>query len=403
MNERAKNGNLAAWLPRPQVFVLIASVLFVVACTAIFDKNHSYYNFPVRCLNDNLRTITPVGMLAIGVTVVIIGGGIDLSVASTAAFCATVSVSVMIALRPSEFGEEPLPQWVVATGCTAGILTGLMIGTMHAWMVTALKLPPFIATLGSLVGLRSFSRAMCMAVTGKFKGAASEEVQSIDAFFDYLSENVWVSLVVLIVMAMVVWFILAKTILGRHVYAMGGNEQASRLSGIRTDNVKWFMYCTSAFTAAVAGVFYVAKDHSLTTSSIAGGNELNAIAAAVVGGCSLQGGVGTIYGTLLGAALLQAIVDAVSRIVKTNSQIYEGLIVGVVVVLAVTLTQFRQASAGGRQLLAGGLGTCVIPILAISATTLVAMTGGKTIGILTGISVLTLLVVVKIVESQRST
>src|SRR5690349_21126598 len=149
---------------------------------------------------------------------------------------------------------------------------------------------------------------------------------------------------------------MARTVVGRHLHALGGNEQAARLSGIRTDGLKWLAYCISAVLSSIAGILYVADQAVAAPQTLGQGYELNAIAAAVVGGCSLQGGVGTIPGTVLGALFLRTVIDGVSRIIKTGANVYEGLIVGVVVVVAVALTQVRAAGRRGKRFFEGALG-----------------------------------------------
>lgn len=398
---RARRG----WLLRTHEWALIASILAVIAATAMADSNHAYLRKPQQCLKDNLRNLAPIGMLALGATVVIIAGGIDLSLGSTAAFCATICISLMIVLSPEgTFGVgKPLATWVVVVSCLGSMLAGLMVGTLHTWLIVALRLPPFIVTLGTLVGLRSFARAITSWVTRNYRGGGtgSEEIQFNEPFIEYLDSNVWISVTVLLVLALVIWVVLSSTVLGRHVYALGGNEQASILSGIRTNNVKWFAYAFSGLAASLAGVFYIAKQHSLSPTTMAGGHELNAIAAAVVGGCSLQGGVGTVIGTVLGAVFLQAVVDAVQRIVKTNSNMYEGMIVGIVVVLAVTVSQLDQIFRG-RRLFDGKLGLMAIPILSVVAGVLALVTAGERIGMIAGGVVLVLLTAVRVLESIRS-
>lgn len=398
---RARRG----WLLRTHEWALIASILAVIAATAMADSNHAYLRKPQQCLKDNLRNLAPIGMLALGATVVIIAGGIDLSLGSTAAFCATICISLMIVLSPEgTFGVgKPLATWVVVVSCLGSMLAGLMVGTLHTWLIVALRLPPFIVTLGTLVGLRSFARAITSWVTRNYRGGGtgSEEIQFNEPFIEYLDSNVWISVTVLLVLALVIWVVLSSTVLGRHVYALGGNEQASILSGIRTNNVKWFAYAFSGLAASLAGVFYIAKQHSLSPTTMAGGHELNAIAAAVVGGCSLQGGVGTVIGTVLGAVFLQAVVDAVQRIVKTNSNMYEGMIVGIVVVLAVTVSQLDQIFRG-RRLFDGKLGLMAIPILSVVAGVLALVTAGERIGMVAGGVVLVLLTAVRVLESIRS-
>jgi ribose/xylose/arabinose/galactoside ABC-type transport system permease subunit len=239
-------------------------------------------------------------------------------------------------------------------------------------------------------------------VNKTWRSSTSEEIPTLDPFFLDLSDRVYVSCAVLLILALILWFIMSRTVLGRHVYALGGNEQAAVLSGIRTENVKWFAYAFSAISASIAGIFYLSKGSSLAPTTMAAGHELNAIAAAVVGGASLQGGIGTVQGTLLGALFLQAVVDSVQRIIKTNSNTYEGLIVGIVVVLAVTVNQLRQIMISGRQLFAGALGIVSIPILSLVCGTLALMTFGTRPGALSGIIALIVLVAFKAFELARA-
>jgi ribose/xylose/arabinose/galactoside ABC-type transport system permease subunit len=228
----------------------------------------------------------------------------------------------------------------------ASLAVGFCVGSLHAWLVTTIRLPPFIATLATLVGLRSLARALCEAATSTLTPTKSALVNVSDPFFRTIRENVWIPVSVFAVLAVVTWVLLTRTVLGRHIHALGSNEQAARLAGIRTDRVKWFAYCFAAMTASLAGVFYVANESVAAPVNQGRGHELNAIAAAVVGGCSLSGGVGTVPGTILGTVFLRVVIDAVSKIIKTGADVYEGLIVGVVVVLAVALGQLGSRFAG---------------------------------------------------------
>jgi ABC-type branched-subunit amino acid transport system permease subunit len=193
---------------------------------------------------------------------------------------------------------------------------------------------------------------------------------------------------------------LSRTVLGRHLKALGGNEQAARLAGIHTENVKWFAYCFGAMTAALAGLFYIANESVAAPVNQGRGHELNAIAAAVVGGCSLSGGVGTVQGTVLGAFFLRVVIDAVSKIIKTGADVYEGLIVGVVVVLAVTFAQGVNGLRQDRRFLPGALGLCTIPVLALLAGSLASMTTGAASGLATGFTAFIALVALRIWESR---
>lgn len=367
-------------LLRANEWALLLSILIVIGGTAALDRSHSYANFPVRSLKDNGRRLAPLGILALGATVVIIAGGIDLSLGSMAALSGTICATLLMALGGDRFDtDEGVGALVWSVAIAASLCAGLMVGTLHTWMITALRLPPFIVTLGSLVGLRSLGRALCYFMTGRFKGSESEDLPFSDPFCDFLTDRVELSILLLAVLAGLTWVVLSRTVLGRHLYAMGGNEQAARLSGIRTENVKWFAYCFSAVCGSLAGIFFIAEAGAKPIS-LANGYELNAIAAAVVGGCSLQGGIGTIPGTILGAIFLRAVVDAVARIIKTSSDIYEGLIVGIVVVLAVTLSQLREFRQSGRELFPGVMGLIAIPCLALACGVISLIAVGTTAG-----------------------
>jgi ribose/xylose/arabinose/galactoside ABC-type transport system permease subunit len=300
----------------------------------------------------------------------------------------------------------------IAAGVGGALLSGLLVGTLHTWLITSIRLPPFVATLATLVGLRSFARAMCVFVTRERWGSESQQIQVNTPAFVWLKEhNVVISAVVFLALALLTWLILSRTVLGRHLYALGGNEQAARLSGIRTENVKWFAYCFGSLTAALAGIFLMA-DSSVAQPNAAGRNyELNAIAAAVVGGCSLQGGVGTVSGTVLGALFLRLVIDAVSKLIKASADIYEGMIVGIIVALAVTLTQFGQLVQAGGRLFPGLRGLAAIPTIAVFAG-LLSMMGsanvealrGRTVpfGSAVGLAVLLLLSAVRWLEGRRT-
>ena len=165
------------------------------------------------------------------------------------------------------------------------------------------------------------------------------------------------------------WLLMSKTVLGRHLYAMGGNEDAAKLSGIRTGRLKWIAYCIGAVTAAIAGILYSSEVGSSDPQTQGVGYELFAIAAAVVGGCSLQGGIGRVSGIVLGALFLRVVIDAIGKVMRSGSDDYQGLIVGLLVVLAVAFNQLSgQQSGWKKQFFPGALGWITIPILTALVT-----------------------------------
>ncbi len=355
---------------------LIAAILVVVVITAAVDSNHSYLNQPLTSFRDIARNVALLGIFSLGAAVVIIAGGIDLSAGSMIAFSGTVCASTMMLLAPDTMiNMKPVGPVVALSGVLAAVLSGFLIGTLHAWLITSIRLPPFVATLATLVGLRSFARALCGYITAKtLHGSGNTEINVYDPYFQFVRDHVWIYGLVFLALAAFTWLLLSRTVLGRHIYALGGNEQAARLSGIRTDSVKWFAYCFSAVTAAIAGVFYVADQSVASPVNQGVGYELNAIAAAVVGGCSLQGGVGTLPGIILGVVFLRVVIDSVAKLIKSGSDIYEGMIVGIVVVIAVTFSQLRQIRTSGRELFPGVLGALAIPTLAGLSGLITAMT-----------------------------
>lgn len=374
MSERSK---LLSRLPlRSNELALVVAILVVVLITAVVDSNHSYLTQPYTSFRDIARNVFLLGIFALGAAVVIIAGGIDLSAGAMIAFSGTICATTMMLLSPEKMMKmEPVGPVVAASGVVAAIGSGFLVGTLHSWLIAAVRLPPFVATLATLVGLRSFARALCGYVTAKtLGGSGNTEINVYDPYFQFVRSSVWIYGIVFIGLAAFTWVLLSRTVLGRHVYALGGNEQAARLSGIRTDSVKWFAYCFSAVTAAIAGVFYVADQGVASPVNQGVGYELNAIAAAVVGGCSLQGGVGTLPGIILGVVFLRVVIDSVAKLIKSGSDIYEGMIVGVVVVIAVTFSQLRQIRASGRELFPGWLGAVAIPTLAAMMGLITAMT-----------------------------
>lgn len=345
---------------------LLVAVVVVVLLTMWLDDKHAYFHKPWYNATEILRQTALLGILALGASVVIISGGIDLSAGSVIAFSGTICASFIFWLAPVDGRGTPLtenlPIWILLIAFVGTMASAFLIGSLHTWLITVIKLPPFVATLASLVGLRSLARVLMQDVTRAITtrpgmpGTPSTQIYIYDKTFGMLGKEWWIPLVIFVVLASVTWLLLSKTVTGRHLYAMGGNETAARLSGIRTERLKWLAYCYGAMTAAITGILYTSFVGVANPASIGIGYELNAIAASVVGGCSLQGGIGTIPGIALGALFLRVVIDSVAKTVKTQPDEFQGLIVGVLVVLAVTLNEFRSQRAGRRQFLPGGLG-----------------------------------------------
>jgi len=342
-------------------FKLILAWLAVVIATMVLDPGHTYWKNPRDSSELIIRQTVLLGFFALGSAVIIISGGIDLSSGSVIAMSATVFGSLLILLDPEGFNSGHLETWVVIVATIGTLLSGAMVGTLHAWLITCVGLPPFIATLATLVGLRSFSRGLTQAVNNN-----KSQIEFPDLVWrDHIKDVTSVS-IVFVALALAVWFLMSRTVIGRHLHAMGGNEQAAKLSGIPTDRLKWLAYVLGAVAASMVGIVYFADTGAAKPDIQARGYELNAIAAAVIGGCSLQGGVGTILGTVLGCLFLRTVIDAVNKIVGTGADVYEGMIVGIVVVMAVTFSQ-RGVSSRIRPFFGTTIGWAAIPVLSLLA------------------------------------
>jgi ribose/xylose/arabinose/galactoside ABC-type transport system permease subunit len=343
----------ALWSLQNELGLLAAWVVVVIATTLV-DSQHSYWSDPSGNLLDILRQMGMLGIFALGAAVVIVAGGIDLSSGSMIALAGTVFGAILIFLAPQEMAAfQPVGGWVLAAGVAGTLAVGFLVGSFHALLITRVRVPPFIATFGSLVGLRSAARVMVDRVTegGSQISIADDNFRAFTRWqlriplpFSGWSELVIpITAIVFLVLAVLTSVLMSRMVLGRHLYALGGNETAARLSGLRTGLLKWFVYCLSAMLCSVAAIFYIGEQGVAKPEVLARGYELNAIAAAVVGGCSLQGGKGTILGTVLGVLFLRTVLDAVAKVFHVGADLYEGMIVGVVVVLAVAVNLLRRS------------------------------------------------------------
>ncbi len=400
----------ARWNPlqRTEVGLLLAIVV-VVVLTGLLDPQHTYFTNPGLSTRDILRQTALLGIFSLGSAIVIIAGGIDLSSGSVIAFSGTTCATIMVLLAPEAMEHaRPLGAGVIVVAILGTLAVGVLIGSLHAWLITVVGLPPFVATLATLVGLRSLARAVTEFVTAQSFSthAVSSQIQIYDMQFRYLAVSVWIPVLTFIVLAVLCWVLMSRTVAGRHLHALGGNEQAARLSGIHTDRLKWLAYCLSAVLSSVAGIFYIGDQSVADPQTLGLGYELNAIAAAVVGGCSLAGGVGTMPGTVLGTLFLVTVINAVSKIIKAGADTYQGLIVGIVVVFAVAFTQLRQAGRQGKRFFAGALGVVAVVNLTLLVGVLGALVGQKTganavaVGGIAGLATLVLLVLVRVVEAR---
>jgi erythritol transport system permease protein len=286
-------------------------------------------------------------ILAIGMTYVILTGGIDLSVGSIVGLTGMVAGGLLAhGIQLPMLGIVIYPNVVEVVGIA--LLVGTAIGAINGLLVTKLGVAPFIATLGTLYVARG--AALLLSGGSTFSNLVGKEDLGNQGYPIIGSGNVLgipVSVLILIVLALVAAYVAQRTPFGRKVYAVGGNERAAALSGVRVDRIKIAVYMISGFCAAVVGLIVSSQ---LVASHPASGEtfELNAIAAAVLGGTSLSGGRGLIGGTIIGAFVIGVLSDGL--VMMGVSEFWQMVIKGLVIIAAVVLDQLqRRLAANTRQ------------------------------------------------------
>lgn len=265
-------------------------------------------------------------VLAAGMTFVILTGGIDLSVGSILAAAAMAAVIASL-----------IPGWGLL-GIPAALITGLFFGFLNGALVAFVGLPPFIVTLGSLTAVRGLARLM----------GGDTTVFNPDLPFAFIGNASilgvpWLAVIALIVI-LASWFVLRRTVLGMRIYAVGGNPAAARLSGIKVWAILLFVYCLSGFLAGLGGVMSAARLYAANGLQIGQSYELDAIAAVILGGTSFVGGIGSIWGTLIGALIIAVLTNGL--VLTGVSDIWQFIIKGLVIIGAVALDRYRlQGSA----------------------------------------------------------
>lgn len=276
--------------------------------------------------------------LAMGMTFVIITGGIDLSVGSIVGLCGMVAGGLLICGIDLGIGYTIYFNVIEITLIT--LVVGVAVGFINGLLITKLNVAPFIATLGTLYVARGL--ALLSSDGQTFPNLVGREDLGTTGFGFLGSGSILglpVSIWILIVVALLAAYVARYTPLGRQIFAVGGNERAARMSGIRVNRVKMFVYMFSGFCAAIAGLIISSE---LMASHPATGNsfELNAIAAAVLGGTSMSGGRGTIGGTIIGAFVIGILSDGL--VMMGVSSFWQMVIKGLVIIIAVVVDQAQR-------------------------------------------------------------
>jgi ribose transport system permease protein len=308
-------------LLKSQVFWVFVAI--VVACAFLSFATDSFAT-PKNIYNIT-RNVTFTAIIALGMTMVIITGGIDLSVGSVLCLCSMVLAVTMHS------------GWSLEVGIVAAILTALVVGAFNGVLIAYLGFPPFVVTLGML----SIARSLAMVASNN---TVVYQFGPDHNLLLALGGGSWVlgianPVLYTIVLALIVGFILRWTKFGRHLYAIGGNEHAATLTGVPVRLIKVAVYMLSALAAGIAGIVETGWLGAVT-SNIGTGMELQVIAAAVIGGASLIGGVGTAFGAIVGSALIEVIRNSLG-LLGINA-FWQGCFIGSCIIIAVAFERVRQ-------------------------------------------------------------
>lgn len=299
---------------------LLVLILIMSISSPYFLKTNNLFNV--------LRNMSTIGIMAIGVTMVIIAGGIDLSVGSL------MAVSGMVAARLIYSGLNPF------LGVLAGLGFGTLLGMVNGLVITRAKVNPFITTLGML----SIGRGLTYFFATGLKGAVASNIPIRSEAVNFLGGG-YVGPVPFPVIEMIVlvllssWF-LGNTVLGRQIYAVGSNIDAAELSGVHVNRVQLFVYTITGLLCGLAGIISAGLLSTAATNT-GQGTELDVIAAVVIGGASLAGGEGSVIGAIIGAAIMAVIKN--SFVLLHLPAFVQTITIGAVVILAVAIDQIRRS------------------------------------------------------------
>jgi len=313
-----------------------APLIFLLVLMAVFAILEPRFLSPLNLFNV-MRQVSIYGLLAIGMTFVILTRGIDLSVGSLVALTGLVGAAVAKGGFESRFAVGTAAEaagygWPLAL--LAAILVGMACGLLQGLAITKLKVPPFVVTLGGMSAFRG--AALLFAGGGPISG--------FDAGYRWWGQGhigaVPVPVVIFAVAAVIAWVVLRYTRFGRNVYAVGGNPEAARLSGLDVDRITLSVYVIIGCMAGLGGFVLSARLNS--AEAVAGMTyELTVIAGVVIGGTSLFGGVGTIFGTVIGTMLIGVLLNGL--VLNNVSSYVQQIIIGVIIVLAVAFDTFAKS------------------------------------------------------------
>lgn len=309
--------NRKIWLIARKYATMFILVIFLIAMAFLSDRFFTFKN-----LTNVGRQISLNAILALGMTLVIISGGIDLSVGGVCALGCCVCAKIL-----NSTGSSLLAIAVV-------LLIGLAVGAFNGFVVSKTGIAPFIVTLSTVSIIRGITLVMTNASPMPISNAA----------FKFIGQGTLLGIpfpiYITLILAIITAFVMNKTVFGRYVYAIGGNERSAVVAGIQVKKVKISVYMVSGFLAAFTAIIYTSRLSS-GVPSLGNGFEMDAITAAVIGGASLAGGQGHIWGTMIGAVIIGILNNALN-LLNINSY-FQDIVKGVVVLLAVLFDFFIQS------------------------------------------------------------
>uniref|UniRef100_A0A7C3SMD1 ABC transporter permease n=1 Tax=Dictyoglomus turgidum TaxID=513050 RepID=A0A7C3SMD1_9BACT len=303
------------------LIILFVLCLFLSLTTETFLTSTNIFNI--------LRAFSWIAISGFGILMVIITGGIDLSVGSVMAMAGLITAMMLKA----NFG--------VFLSIIGGILIGALIGFINGLLISKTNLPPFIATLGTM----NIARGFCYGITGGWPIRDLPRNFNILGQYDipFLGVGIPLPVVFMIILGIITSIFLNRTSWGYRIYAVGGNEQAARLSGINTGRVKILVYVLSGVLTAIGGILMTAR-LGVAAPTAATGYELDVIAAAVIGGASLTGGEGTVLGVIIGAAIMQVL--RTGMVLLGFPAYWQPSAIGAIIIAAIIFDQYRKKKMG---------------------------------------------------------
>lgn len=314
---------------------ILTPLIFLILLILIFSSLHPRFLHPLNIFNV-MRQISITGLIALGMTFVIIVRGIDLSVGSLIALCGLVGAVIAKGGLVERFsvgvGTELANPWYWALA--GSVLIGLLAGTVNGVCITKLKVPAFVVTLGGLSAYRG--TALIVSDGGPISG--------FNEAYRWIGQGkigmVPIPVIIFLVLIVLCHIVLKYTVYGRYIYSVGGNPEAARLSGINIDLIITSTYIITGFFVGLAAFILSARLNS--SEAVAGlGYELNVIAVVVVGGTSLFGGRGNILGTIIGAMLFGVLQNGL--VLLNVSSYIQQIIIGIILILAVTFDKFSKS------------------------------------------------------------